>query len=396
MKSVTLLVCLSPSAAPEIVTELSFYYLVQPITPVRNIKMVCNEGQIKAFVQVKDESAAESVIDSLHQKTTDIGKMKVFLSHKKFVNYERSLDEILQMAYNDDFKIGCTIGKESIPNIRKDKTYSSSELNQGHNSLSLKLDRERDEKTKSTLIELGLKHVSGDFANFNDDEMVIRGKYNKVEDNLERNVKNKDEKPSRPVEFESDSVFAISITNDDPITIKSKTISALFGEFGRIIKKSLDSTKMVWTIKYDTELASSAARSKLRKPFHGYRLAEPVESHFFNKRELTTKDNLYFNIIQPQSQSESSDKHTLTHKVDYCVLKVTDRSQKTTIDGLCRLIAVKRIPLQILEAYENKYNHYFFLVTFKNYEDSRFIHNYLKNQVRDLQMNVTFAEIGCK
>lgn len=98
MKLYTLLCCINPTGSMDDIDEFTFYQMVNPIVPVLNIKIFDKTSQVKAFVQIEGEELAEAVIKDLHGKQMNIGKIKVFVSHKKFVAFDKSLPEILSQA----------------------------------------------------------------------------------------------------------------------------------------------------------------------------------------------------------------------------------------------------------------------------------------------------------
>lgn len=98
MKLVTLLCCINPNGSMDDIDEFTFYQMINPIVPVLNIKIFDKTSQVKAFVQIESEEHAELAVNDLHGKQMNIGKIKVFISHKKFVAFEKSLPEILAQA----------------------------------------------------------------------------------------------------------------------------------------------------------------------------------------------------------------------------------------------------------------------------------------------------------
>lgn len=95
MKYPILLCCLNSSDKSVNVDEYTFYQIFSPQAVVKNIKIFKHNEQIKAFVQVEDESTLNRLIDNFHQKHLNIGRLKVFPSHKKFVAFDKSLKSIL-------------------------------------------------------------------------------------------------------------------------------------------------------------------------------------------------------------------------------------------------------------------------------------------------------------
>ena len=98
MKLFTLLCCINPTGPMDDIDEFTFYQMINPIVPVLNIKIFDKTSQVKAFIQIESEEFAEVVMKDLHGKQMNIGKIKVFVSHKKFVAFDKSLPEILAQA----------------------------------------------------------------------------------------------------------------------------------------------------------------------------------------------------------------------------------------------------------------------------------------------------------
>ena len=98
MKLFTILCCINPTGSLDEIDEFTFYQMIHPITPVINVKIFDRGSQVKAFVQVEDEEVAEKVINDLHGKQMNIGKIKVFVSHKKFIAFDKPLPQILAQA----------------------------------------------------------------------------------------------------------------------------------------------------------------------------------------------------------------------------------------------------------------------------------------------------------
>lgn len=98
MKFVTLLCCINPSEPSAVINELTFFSLISPVAPIRNIKLISTYGQCKAFIQVENENIAQRIVRELNHKTLAIGRLKVFLSHKKYVAFDKPLTSVLADA----------------------------------------------------------------------------------------------------------------------------------------------------------------------------------------------------------------------------------------------------------------------------------------------------------
>lgn len=106
MKLFTLLCCINPASSIDNINEFTFYQMINPVAPVVNIKLFHNDAQVKAFVQVKTLEQVEKVIKELYNKHLNVGKIKVFLSYKKYIAFEKSLAQIVESVNRYSFSKG--------------------------------------------------------------------------------------------------------------------------------------------------------------------------------------------------------------------------------------------------------------------------------------------------
>lgn len=96
MKYITVLCCLDPSINTNMITEYTFLSLLSPVALICNVKLISNDGQVKAFIQLPSQNVAQKLIDITDQKTTSCGRLRLYLSHKKFVGYPKRIKEIMR------------------------------------------------------------------------------------------------------------------------------------------------------------------------------------------------------------------------------------------------------------------------------------------------------------
>ena len=375
MKNVTLLVCLSPSVASHLITEASFFGIVNPLTPVSNVKMVSTEGQLKAFVQVKDEEAASSVIDALHGRTLQLGKLKVYVSNKKFINYEKRLSDILgfaSLSHNgsnsfETQKKGAENGDSASTscNMRRGSTLGT-EGTKARNSIFCR--------------NSGLFAKSSEFVIKERLEAKINGggkilKFSKTDTcMLEANLTNS----------------KISITHDNPLELKSRKISEVFGVFGNIIKKNYDSANLIWTITFDNEESAASAAANIKDTKLGdYNLVEQLDaktphpniSRIHNMRSAETQvPSRYATLpteasvtLQDGRSNASPDKHAPL------ALRITDISQRASASAICRLVSRVAMPIEVLEACDVRAQQFFYIVKFSNNDIAADVHKFMSD-----------------
>ena len=102
MKPISLLCCINPASSIDDINEFTFYQLINSIGTIVNIKIFSKDTQVKAFVQMENQVSAEKVIETLNGKHMNIGRIKVFVSHKKFVVFDEPLSLVLGKATKKD------------------------------------------------------------------------------------------------------------------------------------------------------------------------------------------------------------------------------------------------------------------------------------------------------
>lgn len=373
MRNVTLLVCLSPSVAPQLITEASFFGLVNPITQVSNLKMVSTEGQLKAFVQVHNDVAAASVIDALHNSTHALGKLKVYVSHKKFVNYEKRLTEILGLA--------CTSANGSSSFETQKKVAENGDSASTSCNIRLNSTMGAIKPNEHSYIferDFGLFAASNEF-NAN---QKLTSKNNGKAQILKKLNTEKYQTQSHTV------CYNISLTHSNPLRLKSKIISEVFGQFGKIVKKTYDSERLVWTLTFDSEVSVNAATAHMRNcDGDHYTLVETTSGTQQTpdlRRAHTTQiahdDEKYVNLPSQRNTLNSSVKQSsnaLSPECNRRRLHIFDTSQKATAEVVCRLVASVAIPIEVLEACDVHAQQFFYIVKFSNETMASKVHKFM-------------------
>ena len=392
MRHPTLLVCLTPTISPQSVNELTFYQVVNPIAPVMNLKMVSTEGQIKAFVQVSDEAAADSVITAINGKKTSIGKFKAFLSVKKFVNYEKSLVQILTEV-QDNVTLEKGTENNNTDNKRQNTVSSSRELlNEfGFRNCTSNYLKGKTEVKKE---ELDLGYNSKISINSNQRQNTD----NKNQNAIKKSTSNKtptdslEQTPKTCIDDLTEN--QLSITAGDPLALKSKLINEIFGKFGAIVKKKLDSKNCIWTLIYESKDAVSKAKQYLADSnCMSYQLVEPIPAN--KHSDKSSYSNQQKNELEGfQSTSSNSKRMMIVEAENSNLLKIVDSSQKLVIEDLCRILAVECMPLQLTEAFDVNDEYNFFIARFESYDEALEVYKFVKSQALGTSpLKITFADI---
>lgn len=92
-----ILVCSINPASPKIqIDEALFLNLFDQVVPVNNIRIFGRDRVVQAFIEVLSEKDGQKAIQALHKKKLNIGKTKVYFSHKTNITFDRSLNESLR------------------------------------------------------------------------------------------------------------------------------------------------------------------------------------------------------------------------------------------------------------------------------------------------------------
>lgn len=382
MKKINLLVCLSPKIPSQAINELTFYNIISPYSLVFNVRVVSLEGQVKAFVQVKDEAAAVAVISAINGQKTSIGKVKVFISNKKFINYEKTLHQIIDEVETSNLK---NIAVESkILSSLKHNTTSSSHGRALNDKLrnDNKINQESDEVYKKET-KVQDNYFKDSFKN------SCNSSHNKNVYDLRANTS------EQKMTTQS---YMIKVSSDDPLKLRSRVIVAYFSRFGSILKSKLNSTKNVWTIWYETQDAMNRAIEKLNK------------CHIVEYKLLAGSERLIRPSIDCNNQKSVIDTQNgndlYCNEQNLCVrntlisdsLKIFDTCQRLTLKEVCKFISNQYLPIRVFEAFDLRDNSSFFLVSFRTCNEAFNAFNQLnanRDAISNIGLNFVDIETHC-
>ena len=377
MKHVNLLLCVIPTAPTDSIDEINFYYIVQPLVQVYNVKMVSRNSPLKAFVQVKDDDAAEVVIAATHGKITPLGKTKTFVSFQRFVNYEKPLKDILrnrqsQDKLNQDISKGQTFDKihqvigKSNPDIEQQKISNKSL--KSNNELKLYQNDKNPVIIKNNKNAEQVFNQISKYKNGNNISLSPKNKFNEqVATKAVLNQKNKQE--SR----------LVNITHENLNELQSERIMSLFCRFGKISNKKFNAKLLVWIFEYElnesvAEIVRLAANNKLL----GYQVVSS-DILISEQNSSMSQVNKKFSSSAIDSIVTGSKNLSFQNVHVSCTTKVVDKRQKMKIEDICGLVSSITMPLQVAQATDLNKNHVFYLITYKNIEESIRVYRFLND-----------------
>ena len=375
MKHVNLLLCVIPTTSIDNIDEINFYDIVQPLAQVYNVKMVSRNSPLKAFVQVKDDNAAEVVITATHGKITPLGKTKTFVSFQRFVNYEKPLKDILRNRQSQDKlnkdisegqvtdKIHQVIGKSNLDIEQQKISNKSLKSNEELKFYQNNVDPVIIKNNKNA--EQAFNQISKCSNNIS---ISPKNKFNdKVATKAVLNQKNKQERR------------LVSITHESLHELQSERIMSLFCRFGKILNKKFDATLLVWILEYElnesvAEIVRLAANNKLL----GYQVVSS-DILISEQNSSMSQVNKKFSSSAIDSIVTGSKNLSFQNVHVSCTFKVVDKRQKMKIEDICCLVSSITMPLQVAQATDLNKNHVFYLITYKNIEESIRVYRFLND-----------------
>lgn len=361
-KPVTLLVCLSPSVAPETITEQSFFSIVNVIAPVQNIKIIARDGQMKAFVEVPNTVAAQCVIDKLHCKLLNVGKVKVFVSNKNHINYTQTLQQLLCVA--SEVSDGSFSGLR--PSITNAPVFAGK-----YGTTNKKSEQKNSQKfntpvhSKSQLKKIESKETY-DVGSSNVSPLIDSGAKGMVRDTrCISHVLN--------LGSEHNSNWAIKVTHIDPECLVAKKVTKIFRRFGKVRNMEFDAQDSSWTIEYAIEKeARKAALAAHNNKLFGYKLTIVPEFLLFTLDELISNS---FGESSDECMRNSKDKLPYNSDASTHTLRIDSSMRRISLAELCTYVAGIHVPVKIAEAFDFINNRNFFFVDFVSYDEAHNVFN---------------------
>lgn len=239
MKNQILLACLTPTMPLKSINEYMLYQIFHPKLQVKNVRIFSRDKFIKAFVLVESNPDIEQVVEDFHQKQLNVGWLKVYVSHKQYVAFDLTIEEIIAMGEGDKVKESfdktTALTNKSLPKNQYNSVLQSREAILTHKSLDMQLtEKQQTLKEKMPKTAKDLNKKGNIYFNYNDlgkkKNPLLRfshdieiAKEEQVRASKESYHKNNDEKKSQL------RVDGVNIEKVDCISLIN-----LFGCFGNV------------------------------------------------------------------------------------------------------------------------------------------------------------------
>lgn len=389
MKHHTVLCCLNASTLTENVDEYTFYQIFQTQATIKNIKVFKTGTQIKAFVQVGDKESLDRLVDQFHLKCLNIGKLKVFPSHKKFVAYDKSILSILaDQNQNQNFKDGLKTSENSLNKIDNATNHYISNILANRLANQSKVDGFENKKFYNFL------HNSENSDGYLNSQPYI--KFSDFKDpaknsrNLQLETKSSNKTQGNkildsefiPVYNKHNTFTAnlLKVDNLDIRVISSQMIMNLFGCFGNVIRLDYHTKEHYAIIQFETdEQAEFALKFVNNSLFFGNTLTlsftneQLLNDHDDNEYDIETatghykyfryKDNLKIKINKPSK-----------------LLHFTSIAPTITAQILCQLISQIHEPVKLMQLGKKGTNSEMYLIEFRHLFQSLEVLSILHNK----------------
>lgn len=349
-RSPSLLVCLSPSVPPSQVNELVFHHLVDQIVPVKNVRMIAYEGQMKAFVQVEDQESAEAVILALNGRLMNVGKVKVFVSNKNYVNYDQPLHQVLERCMSKE-NAGSETGQRS--------TLSTLHGFNPQSALQI------ESRIENAI--LFSQKVSIDVSNghAHEHKNMQSRKLNAIEmhDFLDSSALSQ-QNGSQPSNIPINPLHAVRVTHSDGEAMIKNRVLRVFRRFGRVINMTLDSDINCWTVEYrsvkDAEKAIIAIDDD---KLFGYRMYVSTNSEV--NADKLARINSDTTIRRTDNKKQCAVAQENKPTVNSCeALRIIFNNPLLSVSAAVRLVSITHCPNKLTRYFNYKTNQCYYVVEY--------------------------------
>lgn len=397
MKLFTMLCCINPLGQPESIDEFVFYQMINPIAPVINIKIFDKKSQVKAFVQVETQELVDKVIKELTGKQLNIGKVKVFLSNKKFIAFDKSVAQIVTEAnrrsangdnIDQSYKTNkCLNNSPYVNNFSTDlrnnfQNYSSWKTKSQVPLIEFYSDK-LDNKKRLTSIENDLPFFS-----------INKKKESYYEDNLALKNDQQNELNINIQKMTLNSCLRhLKISNFDMKYVGCQMLFNLFGCFGNIPTLIIHKNLNYAIIEYETEKQAQLVIKYMDCiKFCGRILNVSLynDSELFD--ETSKKNRKEFQLYKNKPEDYRFNSESIsTVTPPSRILRISCSSVSCSITSLKKLIESIHRPINIIQEQDNSSNHASYLAQFNFlYESFKVLSELHKFEFEGYQLFVNF------
>lgn len=390
-KNVNLLVCVNPSVPLESIGEADIFEALNPVVQVLDIKIISRESVLKAFVKV-DENLAPIAISELHGKSISCGKLKLFLSHKQYINYEKPPCEAVKSHSGGDI--------EQSPSgyVKYLRAKNGSDKSGGYSEI--KQQKPRVENLTSHIqmedrkfANRNTKNISENGKNFDrrnttssDDKIQSHNTFKQSTDIKVIENANYASNSDKDISIQQ---FTVLVTHNEKKFMERSKVSKIFRKIGRVVNITHD-LGGYRAIAYRSENEMlRALKAMTNSQFFGYKLhgTNLHHNHVMHSHSLT--------ILQEKSREIGETPRFSTQPVTHnSVLPTTLRivaTRNASIEKICKAISRICMPTRIMQAQDHKTRECFYLTSFNHcYEAAEVLVRWQECGIADTLLEVRF------
>lgn len=369
MNSSLLLCCINPSINTNDITEYTFYRLLNPYTSIKNIKLISIDGQVKAFIQVENYESASKLIKTVNNSISNCGGLQIFLSHKKYVAFDKSISKIISEAIGIK---GFIIDKNSnmplaeynndnsyIHQTIKNKNRGKNCWNENENTVQVNFNKLR--KTNSNKInvpQLKSKNVINYYKKQFDENKSDKFNTNNKSSDISYSILDKGSATPN---------MLLKLHPINTIALPEAVLFNIFNCFGSINYIRFDSNDKSHTIKFENEIDILDAYYNLNNLIL---FGEIIKLTIINSCDKNLKMDCILNDnINKQKMVEVTKYNTSIMNKSSDLLffiSISINYRKISIEIICSIVAVIYEPVRIVELLNKHSKEIIYLVGFKS------------------------------
>lgn len=397
MKYYTVLCCVSLASPFTNMDEFSFYQLFSPFAVIKNIKVFRKEEQTKAFVQLLDEKSVTEIIDHFHNKHLNVGKMKVYASHKKYIAFDKSLKDIISNHHNYENENEQNWDyNHTGENIRRNSYQKNYLSNKQTNEPKVEgLENRKYYNYLYNSENLDERQTSQPYTRFSDCKKPLTTQCSlKIESKVSQETRASNTFDDVREECAESESNILRVNNIDSTVISSQTLMNLFGCFGNVKRLMVNLSLNFAVIEFEShEQAEFAFKF--------------INNLLFFKNTLTISFVPNAEILNEAEKKPQKDvkiikghykyfryKKNLKIKVNKPsrLLHFTSLSPSVTPAILCKIISQVHEPAKILELAKKGTDSDMYLVEFKHLYQSLEVLSILHNKkIEGKLLKVSFS-----
>lgn len=352
-----ILVCSINPASPKIqIDECLFLNLFDKIVPVNNIRIFGRDRIVQAFIEVFNEKDGQKAIQALHKKKLNIGKTKVYFSHKTDITFDRSLNESLRGKKQNKKALNVESRFKGSSSNKSDSDEGSKTVVRQLSSWQNK-EKQSEKKSSKQKMKMGFQTYK-DFSNGK--EQSVQSSFDSI-DMSDSGFKSFGV-IGKPVETN-----ILQISPIDTNYISCITLLNIFSNFGNVSEVAINIESRTAFLRFEYEQQIETCISYL----NGVRLfgtkltmAKSFKNKIFNSQLLNDKELFKYKKNKPKFFRFKEDQENTVNKPSNTIL-VSNLVPQMNAAVLCNLLSKIHEPSKLIKFFKKGSKKVNYLVEFE-------------------------------